>query len=46
MKILVTGGGGRVAAFARSLRLRALPRAPGMDARPDRTTMDGSWRHA
>jgi hypothetical protein len=46
MKILVTGGGGRVAAFARSRWLRALPGAPGMDARPDRITMDGSRRPA
>lgn len=45
MKILVTGGGGRLAAFARVRRTRAPTRAPDMDARPDGHTMEGSERN-
>jgi hypothetical protein len=42
MKILVTGGGGRAAALARVTKTRALLRAPVMDDRQERGTMDGS----
>lgn len=44
MKILVTGGGGRAAAFARVRRTLAPTRAPRKDARPDGGGMDGSER--
>lgn len=44
MKILVTGGGGREAALTRAFKAHVLHRAPVMDDRLERCTMDGSER--
>ena len=44
VKILVTGGGGRGGVLTRAFKARVLQRAPVMDNRLDRCTMDGSER--